>query len=408
METAGLSAEEQLEIIRGGVAEIIPEDEMLQKLKRSRDTGKPLRIKLGIDPTSPDIHLGFAVVLRKLRQFQDLGHEVCLIVGDFTAMIGDPSGKNKTRPMLSREEVEANAKTYQEQLYCILNPEQTSLYFNGDWLGEMKFADVIQLTAKYTVARILERDDFANRLAENKPLSMHEILYPLCQGYDSVAIQADVEMGGTDQKFNNLVGRDLQRAHGQDPQVVIVMPLLVGTDGVEKMSKSLGNYIGITESPRDIYGKVMSIPDDVIIQYFELATDVPADEIRRIERGLRENPKAAKQRLAREIVTLYHDSEVAKAEEAEFNRVFSKGELPTDVPERSVPPSALKDGKIWIVRLLAELRMVDSNREARQLIQQGSVSIDGEKIQDPNLDLTIPSGAILRVGKRRFAKLIFE
>ena len=407
METPGRSIEEQLEVIRRGTAEIIPEDELVEKLKQSQRTGEPLRVKLGIDPTAPDIHLGFAVVLRKLRQFQDLGHKVCLIVGDFTAMIGDPSGKSKTRPMLTREAVEANAKTYQEQLYRILDPDKTQVYFNGDWLGKMTFAEVIQLTSKYTVARILERDDFTNRLAENKPLSMHELLYPLCQGYDSVAIESDVEMGGTDQKFNNLVGRDLQREHGQAPQVVIVMPLLVGVDGVEKMSKSLGNYIGITESPRDMYGKVMSIPDEVMSQFFELATDVPMDEIRQMEREVGEgkNPKSVKQRLAREIVTIYHDHDAAVAEDEAFNRVFSGGELPEDAPEMDVPAASFKDGKIWIVRLLTDLNMAKSNAEARRLVQQGAVSIDSERIADPNTDLAVASGSILKVGRHKFAKL---
>ena len=403
------SIEEQLKIIKRGTAEIIPEDELIQKLETSQIEGRPLRVKLGIDPTAPDIHLGFAVVLRKLREFQDLGHEVCLIVGDFTATIGDPSGKSKTRPMLNRSEVKENAKTYLSQLYKILDEDKTRLFYNGDWLGKMNFADVIKLTAKYTVARVLERDDFANRLAEQKPLYMHEILYPLCQGYDSVAIEADIEMGGTDQKFNNLVGRDLQREFSQEPQVVIVMPILVGTDGVDKMSKSLGNYIGIAEPPNEMYGKVMSIPDEPMIDYFKLTTDVPITEIEEIERGLLDetlHPKSIKQRLAREIVTIYHDAEAAQAAEEEFNRVFREHELPEDITDVDVPQSLFKDGKIWIVRLLTHVKFAKSNREARTLVEQGAVILDDEKITSP-IDIPLENGNILKVG-RRFARLMVQ
>ena len=402
-----LSVGEQFEIIKLGTAEIIPEDELIQKLEKSQKEGRPLLVKLGIDPTAPDIHLGFAVVLRKLRQFQDLGHEVALIVGDFTATIGDPSGKSKTRPMLSQEEVRENAKTYVEQLYKILDKNKTRVFYNGDWLSKMAFADVIQLTSKYTVARVLERDDFANRLAQNQPLYMHEILYPLCQGYDSVAIESDIEMGGTDQKFNNLVGRDLQREHGQEPQVVIAMPILVGTDGVEKMSKSLGNYIGITEPPNEMYGKLMSIPDEPMIDYFKLATDVPMSEIEEIEQRLRNetlHPKTVKQRLAREIVTIYHDSKAAQSAEEEFRRVFRDHELPEEIPDVNVPNSLFKDGKIWIVRLLTHVNFAKSNREARTLVEQGAVILNDEQITEP-IDLPLETGAILKVG-RRFVRLV--
>ena len=404
-----LSVEEQFEIIKRGAAEIIPEDELIQKLEKSQEEGRPLRVKLGIDPTAPDIHLGFAVVLRKLRQFQDLGHEVALIVGDFTATIGDPSGKSKTRPMLSQGEVRENAQTYVEQLYKILAEDKTRVFYNGDWLSKMSFADVIQLTSKYTVARVLERDDFTNRLAQNQPLYMHEILYPLCQGYDSVAIESDIEMGGTDQTFNNLVGRDLQREHGQEPQVVIAMPILVGTDGVEKMSKSLGNYIGITEPPNEMYGKVMSIPDEPMIDYFKLATDVPMSEIEKIEQGLFNetlHPKTVKQRLAREIVTIYHDLKSAQAAEEEFMRVFRDHELPQDIPDVNVPNSLFKDGKIWIVRLLTHVNFAKSNREARTLVEQGAVILNDEQITEPT-DLPIENGTILKVG-RRFARLVIK
>jgi len=406
-----LSLEKELEIIRHGTAEIIPEEELIAKLKKARETGKPLRVKLGIDPTAPDIHLGFAVVLRKLRQFQDLGHKVCLIVGDFTAIIGDPSGKSKTRPMLSREQVEENAKTYLKQLYLILDESKTELFYNSEWLGSMDFEDIIRLASKYTVARILERDDFEERLAKNKPLYMHEILYPLCQGYDSVAIDSDIEMGGTDQKFNNLVGRVLQREYDKEPQVVILMPLLVGTDGTEKMSKSLGNYIGITEPANKMYGKVMSIPDEVMIQYFVLTTDLSASEIKEIEEGLEEeklHPKDVKQRLAREIVKLYHSEQAAIEAEEEFNRVFAEQKLPQDIPDLVVSQNSLKDGKAWIVNLVKLSGSAKSNREARTLIEQGAVTLDDEKITDTNLDLQIKDGMIFKVGKLNYAKLKVE
>ncbi len=404
-----LPVDEQLVIIKRGTAAIIPEDELVKKLETSQKEERPLRVKLGIDPTSPDIHLGFAVVLRKLREFQDVGHQVCLIIGDFTAMIGDPSEKSKTRPMLNREEVDENAKTYLQQLYLILDESKTEIHYNSDWLGKMNFADVIKLASKYTVARVLERDDFTNRLNENQPLYMHEILYPLCQGYDSVAIESDIEMGGTDQIFNNLVGRDLQREYGQEPQVVIAMPLLVGTDGIEKMSKSLGNYIGITEPPNEMYGKVMSIPDEPMIQYFELATSIPMSEIQEIEKALADKTSHkmdVKQRLARKIVTIYHGNEAATTAEAEFNRVFKEKELPSDIPDVTVPKSLFKDDKIWIVRLLRHVSFATTNGEARRLVEGGGVTLDDEKITEP-IDVPVENGAILNVG-RRFAKIIVE
>lgn len=403
-----LSLEEELEIIRDGTAEIIPEEELIEKLRKSRETGKPLRVKLGIDPTAPDIHLGFAVVLRKLRQFQDMGHKVCLIVGDFTAIIGDPSGKSKTRPMLSRKEVEENAKTYLKQLYVILDASKTELFYNSEWLENMDFADVIELASKYTVARMLERNDFESRLAENEPLYMHEILYPLCQGYDSVAIDADIEMGGTDQKFNNLVGRALQREYNKEPQVVVLMPLLVGIDGIEKMSKSLDNQIGITESPNEMYGKIMSIPDEAMIEYFTLTTDLSPSEIDEIKEGLESgtlHPKETKQRLARQIVKSYHGEEASLEAEKEFNRVFVEQQLPQDIPDLEVPKDAFKDGKVWIVKLVKIAGSADSNRQARTLIEQGAVSLNGEKISDSNLDLEIEDGTVLKVGKLNYVKL---
>lgn len=404
-----LSIEEQMTLLRRGTAEIISEDELTQKLEKAKKEGHPLRVKLGLDPTAPDIHLGIAVVLRKLRQFQDLGHEVILIIGDFTATIGDPSGKSKTRPQLSVEEVKRNARTYEKQYCRILDADRTRVVFNSQWLSKMSFADVIQLSAQMTVARILERDDFANRLQAGASIGAHELLYPICQGYDSVALEADIEMGGTDQKFNILMGRDLQRAFGQKPQVTLLMPLLVGLDGHEKMSKSLGNYVGIYEPPDDMYGKLMSISDELMSTYFELATEVPLDEIRKIESDLAYgslHPRAAKQRLAREIVSIYHNPDDACAAEAEFDRVHRAHQIPADLPEVVIPSSALADGKIWIASLIQQAGFAQSSSEGRRLVKQGGVRIDGERIEDASLEIALRSGAILQVGKRRFAKLV--
>ncbi|MEP0765683.1 MAG: tyrosine--tRNA ligase [Fimbriimonadia bacterium] len=405
-----VTVDEQLEVLRRGAEEIISEEELRAKLERSIATGKPLRAKLGVDPTAPAVTLGWAVVLRKLRQFQDLGHEACLIVGDFTAMIGDPSGKSKTRKQLSREEVQQHVRAVEPQLYKILDPERTRIYYNADWLGKMDFADVIRLASKTTVARILERDDFTNRLREEKPIGLHEILYPLCQGQDSVQIESDVELGGTDQKFNNLVGRNLQREIGQEPQVVLLMPLLVGLDGVEKMSQSLGNYIGITEEPFQMYGKVMSIPDHLIENYFTLATDVPLDEVERLVRGIEqgtEHPMEVKKRLAREITTIYHSQAEALAAEEQWLTQYSKREGPTEVPEADIPAAAIRDGRVSLAALIAGLGLASSNGEARRLIQQGGVQLDGERISDPMATL-LPvdlSGKVLKVGKHHYRRM---
>ena len=404
-----LSIEEQVALIRRGTAEMISEAELAQKLATARTQGRPLRIKLGLDPTAPDIHLGIAVVLRKLRQFQDLGHEVILIIGDFTATIGDPSGKSKTRPQLTTEEVKRNAKTYADQYCMILDEDRTRVVFNSEWLDKMSFSDVIRLSAQTTVARILERDDFTNRLQEGASIGMHELLYPICQGYDSVVLEADIEMGGTDQKFNILMGRDLQRAHGQEPQVTLLMPLLVGLDGVEKMSKSLGNYVGIYEPPAEMYAKLMSIPDELMSTYFELATDVPLDEIRKFQAQLASgslHPKTVKGQLAREIVTIYHNSDAAHTAEAEFDRVHRDRQLPEDLPEVIIPPSSLTDGKVWIAHLIQQAGFAKSSSEARRLVQQGGVRLNGDKITDPALEVSLRDETILQVGKRRFAKLI--
>ena len=406
---AELSIDEQVALIRRGTAEIISEAELAQKLETARTQQRPLRIKLGLDPTAPDIHLGIAVVLRKLRQFQDLGHEVILIIGNFTATIGDPSGKSKTRPQLTADEVKRNAKTYADQYCMILDEAKTRVVFNGEWLDKMSFADVIRLSAQTTVARILERDDFTNRLQAGAAIGMHELLYPICQGYDSVVLEADVEMGGTDQKFNILMGRDLQRAYGQEPQVTLLMPLLVGIDGVEKMSKSLGNYVGIYEPPSEMYAKLMSIPDELMSTYFELATDVPLDEIRTLETQLASgnlHPKTAKQRLAREIVTIYHNTDAAHAAEAEFDRVHRDRQLPDDLPEVVIPAASLTDGRVWIAHLMQQAGFAKSSSDARRLVQQGGVRLDGDRITDPALEVSLQGETILQVGKRRFAKLI--
>jgi len=381
-----------------GTADIISLHELRAKLARSKRENKPLRIKLGLDPTAPDIHLGFAVVLKKLRAFQDLGHEAHLIIGDFTAQIGDPSGKSKTRPRLTRAQVEDNAKTYQEQLFRILDPQRTVVHFNGDWLGKMTFVEVIELAAKYTVAQTLEREDFAQRFATNKPIGLHEIMYPLCQGQDSVAINADVEMGGTDQRFNNLVGRELQRINGQEPQVVLLMPLLVGTDGVQKMSKSLGNYIGIYEPPGEMFGKVMSIPDEAMRTYYTLATDVPLDEVEALLAG---HPMEAKKRLGTNIVAQYWGEEAAQEARAGFEKQFSQREVPDEMPEVSVPPVP-----IGIVDLLRAC-FGFSGAEAKRLLKQNAVSLEGEKVSDPEkvLQPAEEEEIVLKVGKRQWARV---
>lgn len=398
----------QLDILRRGTAEIISEEELAKKLAASLKKGEPLRVKLGTDPSAPDIHLGHAVVYRKLKQFQDLGHQVLFLIGDFTGKIGDPSGKNVTRPPLTTEQVEANARTYAEQIFKIMDPERTQIVFNSHWLGKMSFEDVIRLASRYTVARMLERDDFANRYHSGRPIGIHEFFYPLMQGYDSVELKADVELGGTDQKFNLLVGRDLQREFGQEPQVAMMMPLLVGTDGVNKMSKSLGNYIGISEAPSEIYGKVMSIPDELMPTYFELATDLPLSEIEQFMKDLeadRVHPRDLKRKLAREIVTLYHGWQEAKGAEEEFDRVFRQGELPDDIPSFRLEAEDYKEGKVWIVKLLERTGLVQSRGEARRLITSGAVRIDNVKKTDPDLELKPQVGMVVQIGKRRFASL---
>jgi len=396
---------EQMDVIKRGVSEIIPEDELVRQIQKSVKTNKPLKVKLGCDPSKPDLHLGHSVVLRKLRQFQDLGHQAILIVGDFTGMIGDPSGRSKTRPPLTLEETRKNGQSYFEQATKILSSKKIQMLYNSEWLGKMTFADVILLGNRYTVARMLERDDFAKRYKTGEPISVHELLYPLAQAMDSVAIEADVELGGTDQKFNLLVGRDVQREYGLEPQVILTMPILPGTDGIEKMSKSLDNYIGINEPPRQIYGKTLSIPDNLIYEYFLLTTNVSESELRAIQAKLESpstNPRDLKRRLARELVAMYCGEDAARAAEEEFDRIFIKKELPDEVPECSL---ALDNGAIGIVKLLIETKMVTSNNEARRLIEQGGVSVDGQRIVDQHAIIELNKSIILKVGKRKFVRV---
>ncbi len=401
------SVEDQLELIKRGAADLVREDELAEKLGRANEIGKPLQVKLGVDPTAPDIHLGTAVVLRKLRQFQDLGHQAVLIIGDFTALVGDPSGQSKTRPQLTREQVEANAQTYFAQVRKILDMDSARIVRNSHWFSKFTFEDVIKLACKMTLARTIERDDFAKRFEARSPIGLHELLYPLMQGYDSVAVKAEVEVGGQDQTFNLLMAREIQRDFGYEPQVALTLPLLVGTDGVAKMSKSYGNYIGIDESPQEIFGKVMSIPDTLLAMYFELCTNVPGDKVSRLL-APDNNPRDAKLYLAREIVKTYYSASDADRAAQEFDRVFRDQELPSEIPEVHVPASELKDGKVWVTRLVVLCGFAGSNSEARRLIEQGAASIDGRKLTDPNADVVISPGAVLRVGRRRFARLLLE
>ncbi len=403
-----MKIKDQIEILKRGVSDLISEEELEKKLKKSAAEDRPLRVKLGLDPTAPDIHLGHTVVLRKLKQFQDLGHEIYLIIGDFTGMIGDPTGKSATRKQLTKEEVVENALTYQEQFSKVLDPAKTKLVFNSEWLSKMNFTDVIELSSKYTVARMLEREDFSTRYKEEKPISIHEFFYPLMQGYDSVAIKADVELGGTDQRFNLLVGRNLQKESGQEPQVVVMMPLLEGLDGVNKMSKSLDNYIGVYDAPADMYGKVMSIPDDMIARYFELLTDIELEKLAEIKKEIsagESNPMSLKKELAWELVKQYHTKADADYAAAEFKRVFSQGQLPDDMKDITINSSDLENGEMWIVKLVAATELVDSNSQARRMIKQGAVYIDEERKDKMNIDIKVKDGMIIQIGKRRYAKI---
>nr|ADM95043.1 tyrosyl-tRNA synthetase [uncultured Atribacterota bacterium] len=399
---------EEMKIIKRGTKEIISEEELEKKLLHSKKTKIPLRIKQGFDPSAPDIHLGHTVGLRKLRHFQDLGHDVYFLIGDFTGMIGDPSGRSSTRKQLTPEEVEKNAETYKEQVFKILDPQKTIVEFNSHWLGKLSFVEVIRLCSQYTVARMLERDDFANRFQEKKPIGIHEFLYPLMQGYDSIALKADVELGGTDQKFNLLVGRELQREYQQEPQVIITMPIIEGTDGVEKMSKSLGNYIGINENPNDMYGKIMSIPDKLILTYFELLTDIPDTDLTKIEYELKENivsPLVVKKRLAKEIVKMYHGYVSANEAEQHFQKVFQEKKLPEHIQNLLIPAQMLKDNKLWIVKLIRMTNLFKSTGEILRIIEQGGIKINNKKIMQNNIDLEIKDGDIVKIGKLYFYRV---
>lgn len=391
-----------VESLKRGTVEVYTETELAQRLADAGRAGRQMRIKLGLDPTSPDIHLGHTVVLRKMRQFQNMGHKAVLIIGDYTARVGDPTGQNTTRPMLSPEQIERNAQTYFDQAGHILDTseEKLEVRYNSEWLAKINLADLIKLTATMTVARMLERDTFELRYKAGDPIGIHEFLYPLMQGYDSVMIESDVELGGTDQTFNNLVGRDLQRLHGQAPQIVITMPILVGLDGTEKMSKSKGNYVGVTDAPSDMFGKIMSISDELMDNYYTLLTDLPSEAIAALVNADQTHPKEAKVRLGKTIVTQFYGAELAEVAAAEFEKVFAQGQVPDDMPEVALPAETLS-----VKQLLTLCRLVDSGGEAKRMVAQGGVSIDGQKASDPNASVTPADGMIVQVGKRRFAKV---
>jgi tyrosyl-tRNA synthetase len=394
------SVEEQLAIIKRGAVEIVPEQELIEKLKKSKKENKPLKVKLGVDPTRPDLHLGHSVILRKMRQFQDLGHEVILIIGGFTAMIGDPTGQNKTRPPLTIEEVNENAQTYIDQAKKILDEDKLMLTNNNDWLGPMDFMDVVRLSSKLTVARMIERDDFSKRFENNEAISLHEFLYPLAQGQDSVYLKSDIELGGTDQKFNLLVGRQLQKDDGQDQQVCLMMPLLVGTDGSAKMSKSYDNYIGIDEAPNDMYGKTLSVPDELIYTYFELVTDIATEDLPAIKEKAEKDPRNAKHDLAYTVVRMYHGEESAKAAKDHFEQTVINKQVPDDAPEFEYNSGE----ELRLLDVISDTGFSPSNGETKRMMKQGGISLDDEKIKDINHTITLESGqeVALKVGKRNF------
>lgn len=404
-----ISAEEQFHIIQSGVAQIVPEDALMEKLKR----GKELNIKLGVDPTAPDIHLGHAVPLRKMRQFQDLGHHVTLIIGDGTALIGDPSGRNTTRPQLTSDEIKVNAQTYVDQAFKILDPEKTTLRYNSEWLLELNLEGLLKIASNFTVARILERDDFHNRYTNKQSIGLHEFLYPIMQAYDSVVISADVELGGTDQLFNLLAGRELMEKMGMEPQVCLTLPLLEGTDGVKKMSKSYGNYIGLTDAANDMFGKVMSIPDDLMVKYYRLASTVPVDQADAIEAGLASgtiHPNRCKRDLAQNIVAAYYDEQAAQEAEAAFDRQFKQHEIPEDVPEFAADLTPNDEGMVYLAKLLSDAGLVTSTGDARRMIDQGGVKINGEAVPAKayNVAPDLLKDAVVQVGKRKFVKLVSQ
>lgn len=401
---------EQLFEIKRGAVDLVSDEDMLKKLERSYRDNKPLRVKAGFDPTRPDLHLGHTVLMNKMKQFQDLGHQVIFLVGDFTAMIGDPTGKNETRPPLSREEIKENATTYVRQAYKILDEKRCELAWNASWFDKMAPADFIRLASQYTVARMLERDDFEKRYQSGTPIAIHEFLYPLVQGYDSVALKADIELGGTDQRFNLLVGRDLQRVWGQEPQCILTMPLLEGLDGVQKMSKSADNYIGVEDSPRDMFGKTMRVSDELMMRYYELLTDVPSAELQSMKSEMASgalNPRNVKVRLAKEFVKRFHGADAAEGAEEEFNRIFVNKGVPDYMPEYQIPATHFND-EVDVAALLRDCGLVPSTSEARRLIQSRAVEIGGEKIDEPRMKFSFNSGdeVVVKVGKKKFAKLV--
>jgi tyrosyl-tRNA synthetase len=401
------SIDEQIKLIERGIVDCISREELVKKLEKSVATGIPLRVKAGFDPTAPDLHLGHTVLLQKLKHFQDLGHEVYFLIGDFTGMIGDPTGKSETRKALTREDVARNAESYKVQVFKILDPEKTKVVFNSQWLAELDSFAMIRLASELTVARMLEREDFKVRFREGTPISIHEFLYPLIQGYDSVALQADVEIGGTDQLFNLLMGRDLQRSRKQDPQVVLTLPLLEGLDGVNKMSKSLGNYIGITESANDIYGKILSISDQLMFRYYDLLSDLGAEQIAQLKQEMEAgvlHPKEIKKRLARELTARFHSDEAARLAEQNFEKVFQKGGVPDDI--QVVQVTASED--IWIPQLLVDMELVKSTSDGRRMIKQNAVSLDGEKVTDVNAVVRPQGEVLVKVGKLRYCKVCFR
>lgn len=402
------SVEEQIALIERGAVDFHSREDLVKKLTRSLETGKPLTIKAGFDPTAPDLHLGHTVLIQKLRHFQLLGHEVNFLIGDFTGLIGDPTGKSETRPPLTAEDVKRNAETYKEQVFKILDPEKTKVVFNSTWLGQLSSYDMIRLASELTVARMLERDDFKKRFESNRPISIHEFLYPLIQGYDSVAMEADVELGGTDQLFNLLMGRDLQRSRGQEPQVVLTMPLLEGLDGVNKMSKSLGNYIGISEPPDNIFGKIMSISDELMFRYYELLSDLPMAEVQVLKERMQQgqiHPKAVKVQLAKEMVARFHSPEAADEAEQTFDQVFARHELPDDIEEVQLPRA---NEAIWLPKLLLDAGLVKSTSDGRRMIQQNAVTLDGTRVEDINASIQAEGTVLLKVGKRRFCRVVFS
>jgi tyrosyl-tRNA synthetase len=408
MKAMNYTTEEQVSLIERGTVDVISRDDLLRKLKKSRESGIPLKIKTGFDPTAPDLHLGHTVLIQKMKHFQDMGHDIYFLIGDFTGMIGDPTGKSETRKPLTLDDVARNAETYKEQIFKILDPEKTKVVFNSTWLSKLTSHDMIKLASQLTVARMLEREDFKVRFNNEQPISIHEFLYPLIQGYDSVALAADVELGGTDQLFNLLMGRDLQRAWKQEPQVVITMPLLEGLDGVNKMSKSLGNYIGITESADDIYGKVMSVSDSLMIRYYELLSDLPAAQIKILESDMQEgsiHPKEVKIKLAKELTARFYGPNAAEKAAEIFEQVFKHHGLPEDLPELHLNKDA---GEVWLPKLLVKAGLTESTSEARRLIKQQAVSLDGEKVQDMEYMVQPSEEILVKVGKRRFAKILFQ